>query len=486
MLFNSISFLLFFPLVVLINFLLPRKARNVWLLVASYYFYMSWNIKYGFLIILSTVITYLSGLLIDQLQSEVARKFTVFVCCFSNLGILFFFKYFEWLLENINQIFHTSWQMPFTILLPVGISFYTFQALGYTIDVYRRKLKAEKNFINYALFVSFFPQLVAGPIERSTNLLKQFRKADNFNPENVVRGLQIMLLGYFEKMVIADNLAIFVDSVYENWTTYSGSMLLLATFLFTIQIYCDFGGYSHIAIGAAKVLNIDLMTNFRQPFFARSIQEHWRRWHISLSTWFKDYVYIPLGGNRCSKVRHNINILTTFFISGLWHGASWHYVIWGLLHGVYQVLGNFWEPIQIKICEIIHINYDGKCYASLRRIVTFFLIVLTFTFFRASSVSEALMIIYKDFLDFRISDLINGGLLQQGLNMAQLITVIVAIVVLLVVDILHEKEIHISVWLQKRNIVIRWGLYYGVILYILLAVVQTFGKSAATFLYFQF
>ena len=274
MLFNSVSFLIYFPIVVLINFVLPKKARNIWLLVASYYFYMCWNAKYGLLIALSTLITYGSSLIIDGTGKKWLRKTAFFLCLASNLGILFFFKYFQWILDNINQLFHQSYSLPFSILLPVGISFYTFQALGYTIDVYRGDLKAERSLINYALFVSFFPQLVAGPIERSTNLLKQFRVHENFNPENAVRGLQIMIWGFFEKMVIADNLAILVDHVYADWANYSGSILLLSTALFAIQIYCDFGGYSHIAIGAAKVLNVDLMTNFRQPFFASSIKEH--------------------------------------------------------------------------------------------------------------------------------------------------------------------------------------------------------------------
>lgn len=486
MLFNSVSFLIYFPIVVLINFVLPKKARNIWLLVASYYFYMCWNAKYGLLIALSTLITYGSSLIIDGTGKKWLRKTAFFLCLASNLGILFFFKYFQWILDNINQLFHQSYSLPFSILLPVGISFYTFQALGYTIDVYRGDLKAERSLINYALFVSFFPQLVAGPIERSTNLLKQFRVHENFNPENAVRGLQIMIWGFFEKMVIADNLAILVDHVYADWANYSGSILLLSTALFAIQIYCDFGGYSHIAIGAAKVLNVDLMTNFRQPFFASSIKEHWRRWHISLSTWFKDYVYIPMGGNRCSRVRHNFNIFVTFFISGLWHGASWHYVIWGALHGVYQIVGSYVEPVQKRLCKVVHIDFNGIFYKTMQRIVTFLLIVITFIFFRAVDVPQALEILKKTFLEFGAGSLINGEMLNLGLNGAQMLTVGIAMVMLLIVDILHERNISISTWINQRNVIVRWGVYYAMILYILMVVLQTFGKSASSFLYFQF
>jgi D-alanyl-lipoteichoic acid acyltransferase DltB (MBOAT superfamily) len=486
MLFNSISFLIFFPVVILINFILPKKVRNLWLLFASYYFYMSWNVKYGLLIALSTVITYVSSLLIEGCAAGWKRKTAFVFCICSNLGILFFFKYFTWILGNINQITHHTYELPFTILLPVGISFYTFQALGYTIDVYQGKLKAERNFINYALFVSFFPQLVAGPIERSTNLLKQFRQQEDFNPDHVTRGLQIMLWGFFEKMVIADNLALLVDQVYQNWQDYSGSILLLATVLFTIQIYCDFGGYSHIAIGAAKVLNVDLMDNFHQPLFANRIQDLWRRWHISMSTWFKDYVYIPLGGSRCSRFRKNCNIMITFLISGLWHGASWHYVVWGGLHGAYQVISSYLEPVQKGFCHALRLDYRGKCYRTLQQVVTFFLFVFSLIFFRASGVSEALQIFRQIGTNFAAGDLISGQLLQIGLSSAQWLLVLPAILLLFAVDACHEKGIRLNEQLQKRPLAIRWGAYYFLILYLLLSILQTFGRSAATFLYFQF
>lgn len=486
MLFNSVSFLIYFPIVVLICFIIPDRLKNIWLLIASYYFYMSWNVKYGSLILLSTVITYACGMLIDKCGDNIWRKLSFVFCLVSNFGILFFFKYFEWILENVNQLFGGGYNLPFTILLPVGISFYTFQAVGYTFDVYRGKLKAETNFIDYALFVSFFPQLVAGPIERSTNLLSQFKKPIRFDAGNVTKGLQIMLWGYVEKMVIADNLAILVDKVYGDYNSYSGSMLVLASALFAIQIYCDFGGYSHIAIGAARVLGVTLMDNFRQPFFARSIREHWRRWHISLSGWFRDYLYIPLGGSRCSKRRKYFNVMLTFLASGMWHGASWHYIIWGGLHGGYQVLGEMLTPFKNKIWECLHINPQHILYQTMQRIVTFFLIVITFVVFRANSFRESLEIFKIIALRFEGSRLIDGTVWSLGLAPAQCLLVIVALILLLAVDILHEREFHFSAWIAEKPRAVRWGAYYVLTLLILVSVLQTFGESASSFLYFQF
>lgn len=295
MLFNSFSFLVFFPIVVGIYFIIPKKFRQYWLLIASYYFYMNWNAVYAILIFGITVIGYVGGVLLDRMETGVHkddavkvarnRKLCMVICAMLSLGILFTFKYLNFAVDNINrmlQIAGSSAQISnsISLILPVGISFYTFQALGYVIDVYRKDMPAEKNFMRYALFVSFFPQLVAGPIERSKNLLKQLEKPTTFDYESARRGLMLMLWGYFEKMWIADRVAILVDNVYQNYGNYSAGMIILATALFSIQIYCDFGGYSHIAIGAAKVLGIDLMANFRQPYFSTSIKEFWNRWHI--------------------------------------------------------------------------------------------------------------------------------------------------------------------------------------------------------------
>lgn len=299
----------------------------------------------------STVITFLSGIGIEAVNERYAdidrqtgaKKLIVAVSFLSNLGILAFFKYGNFILENISLLTGRPMQMPFDVILPVGISFYTFQALSYTMDVYQGKIKAEKNIIYYAVFVSFFPQLVAGPIERSGNLLGQIRTRHYFNAEEFLCGFWMMLFGFFEKIVIADRVTVYVDTVFSDYTAVGGIRVMLAILGFTLQIYCDFAGYSHIAIGTARILGVRLMDNFRQPYLATSIQDFWRRWHISLSTWFRDYLYIPLGGNRCETICRFWNLLITFLASGLWHGAAWHYVFLG--GGTWALSGD-WKYLQ--------------------------------------------------------------------------------------------------------------------------------------------
>ena len=329
MLFNSIDFLFFFPIVVGILFILPRKLRCTWLLIASYYFYMSWNPKYALLIAFSTLVTYLSGIALERCRTNGHKKIVVAVSLVSNLLILFVFKYANFTLHTITVLLGELGiqvaDRQLDLLLPVGISFYTFQALSYTLDVYRGDIKAEKNIVRYALFVSFFPQLVAGPIERSGNLLKQIQsvnKINLWNYENIRNGLLLMFWGLFQKLVIADRASILVNQVYGNYADYGFVEIVIATVLFAFQIYCDFDGYTNVARGAARVMGISLMKNFRQPYLAWNIKEFWRRWHISLTSWFTDYLYIPLGGNRKGQLRKNINILIVFIVSGLWHGAS--------------------------------------------------------------------------------------------------------------------------------------------------------------------
>lgn len=341
MLFNSIDFLIFFPIVLIVYFIFPNKIKYLWLLAASYYFYMCWNAKYALLILVSTIITYVSGLLLEKVKrTKFERKKIKYIKNWIvagsfalNLSILFYFKYVNFAIDLLTKLFdkvNIALNITqFDIILPVGISFYTFQALSYTVDVYRDDIYAEKNFFRYALFVSFFPQLVAGPIERSKNLLKQLAVPQKFKFENFREGLLLMLWGYFLKIVLADRIAIFVDTVYGDFYAYTGWYIVVATVLFGVQIYCDFAGYSTIAMGAAKILGIQLMENFNAPYFSVSVAEFWRKWHISLTLWFKDYLYIPLGGSRKGKLRKYLNKMIVFLCSGLWHGASLSFVVWG-------------------------------------------------------------------------------------------------------------------------------------------------------------
>ena len=337
MLFNSFAFLIFFPIISILYFIIPHKYRWFFLLTASYYFYMNWKPGYALLIFTSTLVTWLCGLMVEKSEIKRNKKVFLILSLLINFGILFVFKYFNFINESVYVLlekYKIRWTIPnLDILLPVGISFYTFQAVGYTIDVYRGDLKAEKNLGIYALFVSFFPQLVAGPIERAKNLLPQFHEKHFPDPDRINIGLKQMIWGYFIKIVVADRLALYINAVYNNVNAHNGTTLLIATIFFSFQIYCDFAGYSNIAIGAAKIMGFDLMTNFTRPYFSSNIHEFWQRWHISLSTWFRDYLYIPLGGNRVGKFRNYVNILITFVVSGLWHGANWTFVIWGALHG---------------------------------------------------------------------------------------------------------------------------------------------------------
>lgn len=342
MLFNSISFALFLPIVFVLFWLLPHRYQWLVLLAASYYFYMSWSVKYVTLILIVTIVSYIGARGMERTENSVLRKLLLWIVLVASLGILFAFKYWNFTVDFLEQIFRL-FSIPLhpitlNLLLPVGISFYTFQTLSYVIDVYKGEVKAERHFGKYATFISFFPQLVAGPIERTNNLLPQILEEHRFDYRQASYGLKRMAWGFFKKMVIADNLAIFADRVFADVYAFQGFSLFAAAIFFTFQIYCDFSGYSDIAIGTADLFGIRLMQNFKSPYFASSLREFWKRWHISLSSWFQDYVYIPLGGNRAGKVRTYLNVMITFLVSGLWHGAAWHYIVWG---GGTWALSNF-------------------------------------------------------------------------------------------------------------------------------------------------
>lgn len=492
MLFNSYSFMLFFPIVLCAYFVIPKKARHLWLLVASYYFYMGWNAKYAILIAISTIVTYLGGILIPKAKDK--KKWVVAGVIIINLGILFFFKYFDFLLDNINRVLAfanvNSLQKGFDIILPVGISFYTFQALGYTIDVYKGTIKAEKDFFRYALFVSFFPQLVAGPIERSGNLLRQIdniEKIKVWNYKRVTEGAVLMLWGYFLKMVIADRVAVLVDTVYDSYWMYGSTELILASVLFAIQIYCDFASYSQIAIGAAKVMGFELMENFNTPYFAVSIKDFWRRWHISLSTWFRDYLYIPLGGSRCSKIKKYRNLMITFLVSGLWHGANWTYVAWGGIHGLYQVIGDLTAPLKKKLNLKFHVLTENFSYKFGQMIITFILADFAWIFFRANHLSDACQIIGRIFSKWDPWILFDGSMYNLGLNMMEVHILILSLLILLLVDIIrYVKNQTIDKFLSNQNLWFRWLVIFGLIFFILTYGQYGSGFSAQQFIYFQF
>lgn len=435
---------------------------------------MSWNAKYVFLIFITTFTSYLCAILTEKNREhkKLILTITLIVC----LGILFVFKYFNFFFESINYLLGNKLHsISLNLLLPVGISFYTFQTLSYCIDVYRGDIKAEKHFGYYATFVSFFPQLVAGPIERPDNLLPQLRKEKEFDYNKAVYGLKLMTVGFFKKIVVADNLAYYVDLVYNDLPYYQGFALVLAAFFFTIQIYCDFSGYSDIAKGSAKLLNIDLMDNFKTPYFSTTIKEFWSRWHISLSSWFKDYVYIPLGGNRCSKLRHYFNLLATFLVSGLWHGANITFVIWGGIHGLLQILE-----------DIFHIKKNTKTYSFswfIKVSLIFILMSITWVFFRASNLHDALYI-FRHMFDgiTNLRSYIVSGLYSFGVKAPYLLTMLaIYLIPLFIIDYINVKHDALTI-LNNKPMAIRYLAYFVLLLMILL--LHYVGE--VNFIYFQF
>ena len=487
MLFNSIEFLVFFPIVVGVYFVIPRKARCVWLLITSYYFYMSWNPKYAILIALSTVITYASGLAIAhyQAQGRTGRmKLCVAASFVINLGILCLFKYANFILTNISALARGlgfgAIDRRLDLLLPVGISFYTFQALGYTVDVYRGTIRAEKSLLRYMLFVSFFPQLVAGPIERSRNLLTQIDGVEELHLwqfDRVRNGFLLMMWGLFQKLVIADRASLLVDTVINGYAQYGFIEIALAVVLFAIQIYCDFGGYTNIARGAAQIMGFSLMDNFRQPYLARNIRDFWRRWHISLTTWFTDYVYIPLGGNRKGTARKYLNTLIVFAVSGLWHGASWNFVAWGLIHAAYQIVGG----LRRDAPGAREARNDSFLRRARQTVVTFALVCFAWVFFVSNSLTHALGVIRQMFSAFNTT-----SLLKLGLKAADWYALLLAVAALVTVDILHERGRSVTDMVVKRQLWLRWLIYLGLIWGIIMLGIYGAAYDTSTFIYFQF
>ncbi len=500
MLFNSFPFLIFFPAVVLLYYVIPKKARYLWLLVASYVFYMWWNPTFALLIAFTTLVTYGSGILmsradgLEEAGKTRRKKWIVAVTVVVNLLILVFFKYFDFLLENLNRVLGLMGSRPvsksFDVLLPVGISFYTFQALGYTLDVYRGKVAPERNVFKYALFVAFFPQILAGPIGRAPSLLPQVNGVPTGKPfeyKRFTNGLLMMMYGYFLKMVVADRIAILVNTVYDSYFNYGAVELIVATVAFAVQIYCDFASYSTIAVGAAEVMGFHLIENFNTPYFAVSIQDFWRRWHISLSTWFKDYLYIPLGGNRCSRVRKYCNIMVVFLVSGLWHGASWTFLIWGFLHGAYQIIGEALRPLKQKLTQKIHANTQCGSYKGLQMALTFVLVCVAWVFFRASSVTAAFDIFHRLFIRFNPWVLFDGGLLTLGLDQLEINILMVSIAFMFLVDLVRfRRGQRLDSFLDSQNLWFKWLVAIGLIVAVLVYGQYGPGFDAQKFIYLQF
>ena len=513
--FLSLEYLAFLLAAALVRYLCPERARTAVLLAFSWLFYAAWNPVCLLFLIFTTVTTYFTGRYVRRRSVRAAQEIgagdarsnagagsvgaALFLCIAANLGVLFFCKYWGMFFPGIFE----------QRLLPVGISFYTLQALGYVVDCWRegRTAKASAQassgqnssvrdggkksgadgprFLTYALFVSFFPGILSGPIERGWNMLPQFEKPCNFSFDNLRNGLLIMTWGYFLKMVLADRIAIVVNRVYANPESVPGTLVVLAVLLYSVQIYCDFAGYSAIAIGSARVLGFRVMQNFTAPYLSASVAEFWRHWHISLSTWFRDYLYIPLGGNRRGTGRKYLNILIVFAVSGLWHGAGFTFLFWGFLHGIYQVAGYLQKPIRDALAQRLHIDRTRGSHRALQILVTFLLVSFAWIFFRADSFSQAVQII-RCMKGAEIWSLTDGSLIALGLDTMNWVLLAAGLVFLFVRDLCVRRGISLRVQLQKQGIWLRWLLYIGAVLLILVCGIWGPGYDASTFIYSQF
>ncbi len=482
MLFNSLSFLIFFPVVTLLYFLLPHKFRWFLLLAASCFFYMFFKPVYILILFGTIIIDYYAGIKLEETQDRKRKKLFLILSIIANVGVLVVFKYYNFINQNITDLlikFGAENPVPYlNILLPIGLSFHTFQAMSYTIEVYRGNQKAERHFGIYALYVMFYPQLVAGPIERPQNILHQFREKHEFVYANVSAGLKLMLWGFFKKVVVADRLAIGVDEVYDHLSSYTGIALITATVFFAFQIYCDFSGYSDIAIGAAKVMGFSLMNNFNRPYASRSVSEFWTRWHISLSSWFRDYLYIPLGGNRVKVPRMYFNLMIVFLLSGIWHGASYTFVIWGALHGFYLIFSLFTKNVRLKISNAfskINLSFVVNVVSV---ITVFILVTFAWLFFRAATTADAFYII-KNIGNLGSFDLHKDLYLNNGQDF--FITSILLIMFMEIVQYLNAS--YGDMLLFNKQLVLRWG--FSILLVMLICTMGVYHRNTE-FIYFQF
>lgn len=498
MLFNTMQYFLFLPIVVFLYYVFPEKVRYIWLLAVSYYFYMQWNPLYIILMFVCTCLTYIGGRRIESLKDskigeayQSRQKICLAVCITLNLCILGYFKYFSLGIGYLNRLLHAfhlhevTWGQD--ILLPVGISFYTLQALGYLIDVYRGNIDAEKNFFKYALFVSFFPQLVAGPIERSKNLLMQLYESHSFHYDNLRKGVLLILYGLFLKMVIADRAAIIVNTVYGDSAAYPGFYVVVATLFFAIQIYCDFYGYSTIARGSALLMGIRLTDNFNAPYYSKSIREFWHRWHISLSEWFRDYLYIPLGGGKQSMAQKERNRMIVFAVSGFWHGASLAFIFWGILHGIYQVVEDAALKIkQFIVCKTAFTESNRFSGRFLRMLFTFLLISFAWLFFRAGSLRTSREVLASLFSTANFEIFFDGTLYELGVGRKEMNVLLVSIGCLFFIDWQKYQKRDTVAFILEQGGWFRYLLYAG--LFFIILIYGCYGETydAQQFIYFQF
>lgn len=481
MLFSTAAFAVFMTVTFLAYWLLPHKYRWIFILMANAWFYISYDVRYLAVILVTMLASYICALIIEKQDVAKKKKIIMTTGVVVTLSLLLVFKYLNFALYTVakvlNRLSIPMQETTLRLIMPVGISFYTFMAVGYIIDVYKGKTQAVRHFGKYAIFVSFFPNISSGPIERAGHFIPQIDKEKTFDYDSVVYGARLLLLGLIKKIVIADMMTKYVDEVFNKVPQHHGICFAWATLLYTFQIYCDFSGYSDMAIGVARMLGFDLLTNFRQPYLSSSIKEFWGRWHISLSTWFRDYVYIPLGGNRCSKTRRDLNLLITFLCSGLWHGASWTFVLWGGIHGICQIIEN-------RIKEATGLTREKektltKPVKILLTLLTFCIVSYAWMFFRANSISEAFYIVRSMFTDLSIS----GAMEQMTMSGRSVVKTTLAIILLIIFDLFNERK-DMLMQLSRLKTPLKWVIY--IVSAIVVIALKVNNQFAQEFIYFKF
>jgi len=495
MLFNSVDFLIFLSLAVVAYYAIPYRFRTPYLLAISYYFYMCWKAEYIVLVVISTLSNYAGAIWMERASKQSLKKLVLAFCLIVNLGMLVLFKYLNFFGASVNRALDALNIMAgvpaFDILLPVGISFFTFKSVSYAIDAYNGRIKPERNLVRFAVYVAFFPALLAGPIDRAKNLLPQFSQKFDFDYNRVTNGLLLILWGFFKKIVIADRLALLFNPMYANPENYNPGTLLLSCYAFTFQIYCDFSGYSDIAIGSALLMGHQLMENFHRPYFATSVRDFWRRWHISLTSWFRDYLYIPLGGNRVSKFRWYVNIMIVFLVSGLWHGANWTFIAWGGLHGLFFVLSRRSAAFREKMAGRFRLSALPGVHRLVRVLLTFHLVVFAWIFFWAKSISDAFLVVgklwtgFKGLLTFSVDfqTIARLGWISPELKLRE---IAVAVATIAVMEVIHflQRDTSFPAYISARPAWMRWALYFAMVWVIL--IFGKYGTNSQEFIYFQF
>lgn len=483
--FFTVKFFLFLITVFIVYYIVPVKYRYIWLLASSYFFYASWSIKCTTVICFVTLISYISA----RMMKTKNRKLCLSAGIIISLTVLVVFKFWDTWTPGLCTLFGISDQRTehiVNIAAPVGLSFFILEAVGYMIDVYKGKSECELNLGRYALFISFFPTVLSGPIERSSNLLKQIQEKYEFSYEKAKKGLLLIIEGGYLKLLIANRLSVIVNAAFENQYEQTGATMLIAVVFYGIQLYADFAGYTCIALGIGHLFGFSLIENFKQPYFARNVRDFWARWHISLSSWLRDYVYIPLGGNRKGKIRQCINLLITFFVSGIWHGTGWQFAVWGGIHGLYQVVSKVTDPFKTNIADKIKIKRECFSYRLLQIIITFGLVDFAWLFFRAASVSEALAICKNILLNFQLGNTISNKLYLMGYDENRFTLLLIELFVFLTIDIFHEKKINIINLLDRQNKVFRWIIYLIACMALVVGMIYDYGAEVSTFIYTRF